>query len=308
MKNSKRKGDDQLSVSNFEVDRKNQSLKSNFKRKMKDKNIIFRIVVYSIFLVQLVFTGYPFIWMVLSSFKSNSEYFSNPWGLPSEWRFENFLKAWEQGISTYLFNSVYITLFTVIGLLIVAALIGFYLAVRPFKGSKVMLGMFFLGMMIPIHSTLIPLFDIANKTGTYDTFWALFFPYIGFNLPIAVFLSYSFFSQIPKELEEAAVVDGCGIYKTFFKIYLPLAKPILATITILSFFSIMNDFVFPLVMISSESLKTLPIGLMMFKGNFSADYSLISAALVITTAPIIILYMFLQKYIQEGMVAGSVKG
>jgi len=267
-----------------------------------------RIVLYVILFVQLILTGYPFVWMTISAFKDNKEYFANPWGLPSVWKFSNFADAWNQGISSYLFNSLYITFFSVVGLLLVATLIGYYLSVRPFKGSKLLLGAFFLGMLIPIHSTLIPLFTIANATGTYDTFWSLFFPYIAFNLPIAVFLAYNFFSAIPKELEEAAVMDGCGIYQTFFRVYFPLAKPILATVTILSFFNIMNDFVFPLVMVSKESLKTLPLGLMMFKGNFSANYSLISAALVITTAPIIILYTFLQKYIQKGVTAGAVKG
>lgn len=265
-------------------------------------------LLYAILLTHLVFTGYPFVWMVISSFKSNKEYFANPWGLPSEWRFDNFAKAWSEGIGGYLFNSLYITLFSVIGLLIVATLIGFYFAARPFKGSGLLLGMFFLGMLIPVHSTLIPLFMISNRIGTYDTFWALFFPYIAFNLPVAVFLSYGFFREVPREIEEAATVDGCGIYQSFFRVYFPLAKPVLATVTIVSFFNIMNDFVFPLVMISKESLKTLPIGLMMFKGNFSADYSLISAALVITTAPILMLYMFLQKYVHKGIVAGSVKG
>ncbi|GIP15930.1 putative ABC transporter permease protein YurM [Paenibacillus montaniterrae] len=271
-------------------------------------NKIGRIILYALLLLHLVITGYPFVWMTISAFKDNKEYFANPWGLPSEWKFSNFVDAWNQGISGYLFNSLYITVFSVAGLLLVATLIGYYLSVRPFRGSKVLLGAFFLGMLIPVHSTLIPLFTMANATGTYDTFWSLFLPYIAFNLPIAVFLSYTFFQSIPKDLEEAAVVDGCGIYQTFFKVYFPLAKPILATVTILSFFNIMNDFVFPLVMVSKESLKTLPLGLMMFKGNFSANYSLISAALVITTAPIIILYTFLQKYIQKGVVAGSVKG
>ncbi len=267
-----------------------------------------RLLLYVILIVHLIFTGYPFVWMILSSFKSDKEYFSNPWGLPSEWHFDNFVQAWSQGISGYLFNSLYITLFSVIGLLAAATLIGFYLSIRPFKGSQLLLGAFFLGMLIPIHSTLIPLFTIANKLGVYDSFWALFFPYIAFNLPVAVFLAHGFFKGVPRELEEAAMIDGCSVYQTFFRVYLPIAKPILATVTILSFFNIMNDFVFPLVMVSSESLKTLPLGLMMFKGNFSANYSLISAALVITTAPIIILYMFLQKYIQKGVVAGSVKG
>ncbi|WP_161601400.1 carbohydrate ABC transporter permease [Paenibacillus luteus] len=267
-----------------------------------------RLLLYVLLLVHLVFTGYPFVWMVISSFKTNKEYFANPWGLPKSWHFDNYVQAWNQGINGYLFNSLYITFFSVVGLLVVATLIGFYLSIRPFKGSKLLLGAFFLGMLIPIHSTLIPLFTMANKLGVYDTFWALFFPYVAFNLPVAVFIAHGFFQGVPKELEEAAMIDGCSIYQTFFKVYFPIAKPVLATITILSFFNIMNDFVFPLVMVSKESLKTLPLGLMMFKGNFSADYSLISAALVITTAPIIILYMFLQKYIQKGVVAGAVKG
>ncbi len=270
--------------------------------------LVSRIVIYLILLVHLVLTGYPFVWMLISSFKSNKEYFADPWGLPTQWRFENFVNAWNEGISSYLFNSLYITFFSVVGLLAVSTLIGFYLATRSFKGSKLLLGMFLLGMMIPVHSTLIPLFTLANQLGIYDTFWALFFPYIGFNLPIAVFLAYGFFSEVPKELEEAALVDGCNIYKTFFYIYFPLAKPVLATVTILSFFNIMNDFIFPLIMVSQDALKTLPLGLMMFKGNFSADYSLISAALVITTTPIIIMYSFLQKYVHKGVVAGSVKG
>lgn len=278
------------------------------RRKPRRGKLFSRTVIYLIFLFHLVLTGYPFVWMVLSSFKSNKEYFANPWGLPLEWNFENFANAWNEGISGYLFNSLYITVFSVIGLLIVSTMIGFYLAVRSFKGSKLLLGSFLLGMMIPVHSTLIPLFAIANETGTYDTFWALFFPYIGFNLPIAVFLAYGFFAEVPKELEEAALVDGCNLYQSFFKIYFPLAKPILATVTILSFFNIMNDFIFPLIMVSQDSLKTLPLGLMMFKGNFSADYSLISAALVMTTTPVIVMYMFLQKYVQKGVVAGSVKG
>ncbi|WNS41915.1 carbohydrate ABC transporter permease [Paenibacillus sp. MMS20-IR301] len=287
---------------------KQRQLGLKLRQKSGSRKGAVKLVLYLILLIHLVFTGYPFVWMVISAFKSDKEYFANPWGLPTEWHFENFAKAWNQGISSYLFNSLYITLFSVLGLLVVSTLIGYYLAARPFRGSGLLLGMFFLGMLIPVHSTLIPLFIMANAAGAYDTFWSLFFPYIGFNLPVAVFLSHAFFKDVPKEIEEAAVVDGCSIYQSFFRIYFPLAKPVLATVTIVSFFSIMNDFVFPLVMVSKEALKTLPIGLMMFKGNFSASYSLISAALVITTTPIIVMYMFLQKYVHKGVVAGAVKG
>lgn len=191
-------------------------IESKGKRKGIFKKRVIRYIIYFILLIHLVLTGYPFVWMVISGFKSDSEYFGNPWGLPTEWRFDNFINAWNQGISNYFFNSMYITFFSVVGLLIVATFIAFYLSIRPFKGSKLILGMFFLAMLIPVHSTLIPLFELANLTGLYDTFWSLFFPYIGFNLPIAIFLAYGFFSQIPKDIEEAAVIDGCNIYQLFF--------------------------------------------------------------------------------------------
>lgn len=294
-------------MNNLEVRETEKSFGINLKGIFHKKKLV-RFGIYLVLLTQLLFTGYPFVWMLISSFKTDNEYFANPWGFPEKWNFDNYVNAWNEGVSDYLFNSIYITFFTVVGLLIVSSLISYYLAVRPFKGSKLILGALFLAMLIPVHSTLIPLFNMANFFGIQNTFWALFFPYIGFHLPIAVFLLYGFFTQIPKELEEAAIMDGCNIYQVFFKIYLPLSRPILATVTILSFFGIMNDFVFPLVMVSDDSLKTLPLGLMMFKGSFSSSYSLISAALVISTAPIIILYMFLQKYITKGVVAGAVKG
>ncbi|MFD2672670.1 carbohydrate ABC transporter permease [Marinicrinis sediminis] len=265
-------------------------------------------IFYVILISHLLITGYPFIWMFISSFKTNKEYYGDPWGLPAEWQLENFVKAWNEGINDFLFNSTYITFFSVLGTLFVATLVSFYLARRPFKGSGWLLGFFLLAMLIPVQSTLIPLYVMITNLGLYDTFWALFFPYIGFGMPVAVFLIYGFFKQLPGEMEEAAMMDGCTIYGVFWRIFLPLSKPILATVTILSAFSIWNEFVFPLVMISSDSLKPLPLGLMKFRGNFSAEYGTMSASLVISTLPIIVLYLFLQKHITKGVAAGAVKG
>jgi raffinose/stachyose/melibiose transport system permease protein len=267
-----------------------------------------KLLVYIILSLNLVVTGFPVVWMIMESFKTNTEYYANPWGIPKSWLWSNFGKAWEYGVKQYMFNSLYITILTVIGLLLVASSVSFYLARRPFRGSNGILLMFLFGMMIPVQSILIPLYLLMNKLHLTDTFFALFFPYIAGQLPMSVYLMTGYFRQIPKELDEAAMIDGCSIYRIYWNIYLPISKPILSTVTILSTFAIWNEFILPLVMVNEDYLKPLPIGLMTFRGGFGAEYAVISAALVLATVPIIILYLFLQKYIEKGMTAGAIKG
>jgi raffinose/stachyose/melibiose transport system permease protein len=271
--------------------------------------ILKKAAIYVVLLINLVLTGYPFVWMTISSFKTNMEYYEQPWGLPKKWVFDNFVRAWNLGVKQYLWNSTYITVVTIIGLLLVASMISFYLARRPFKGSTIILIVFLFGMMIPGESTLIPLYILMKHLHWINKFPALLFPYIGFGLPTAIFLIYGFFLQLPKELDEAAMIDGCNVYQTFYKIYLPLARPILTTVTILSAFGIWNQFLFPLIFASSNaSLKTIPLGLMDFRGGYQTEYATISAALVIATLPIIVLYLSLQKFIEKGIASGAVKG
>lgn len=267
-----------------------------------------RAAGYAVLLLNLVMTGFPVIWMVLSSFKSNSEYFANPWGLPRVWRIDNFVEAWRRGIQSYLLNSVMITSAAVATSIIAGGLVAFYLARRPFRGSKALLGLFILGMMVPVQSTMIPLFMIINGLGMYNTFLALYMPYAAFALPLIIFLLYGFFLQVPNELEEAAVIDGCGIFRIFGSVFLPLARPLTVTAAILSTISTWNEFSLALVLVSKESLKTLPIGLLSFKGMFSVDYATMSAALVFASAPIVILYLAMSERVTEGMIAGAVKG
>jgi raffinose/stachyose/melibiose transport system permease protein len=267
-----------------------------------------KLLIYIILSINLVATGFPVVWMFIQSFKTNTEYYANPWGLPKHWLWGNFGKAWEYGMKQYMFNSFYITFASVIGLLLVASTVSFYLARRPFRGSNVMLLIFLFGMMIPMQSVLIPLYLLMNKLHMTDTFFALFFPYIAGQLPVAVYLMTGYFRQIPKELDEAAMIDGCNIYRTFWSVYLPISRPILSTVTILSTFGIWNEFILPLVMVNKDYLKPLPIGLMSFRGGYGAEYAVISAALVLATVPLIVLYLFLQKYIEKGMTAGAVKG
>ncbi|MBW5449412.1 ABC transporter permease subunit [Cohnella sp. CFH 77786] len=267
-----------------------------------------RAAIYLILILNLVLTGYPLVWMIIGAFKTNEEYYGDPWGFPKALQWDNFRRAWEYGVKDYMFNSFYITALSVLGLLLVASLISYYLARRPFRGSKFLLLFFLFGMMIPGQSTLIPLTLLMKELGLLNTFFALFFPYVAFGLPVAVYLMTGYFQQIPKELDEAATVDGSGIYRTFASIYLPLGRPIISTITILSAFSIWNEFILPLVFANKDYLKGLPIGLMTFRGGFTAEYAVISAALVLATLPVILLYLLLSKQIESGLTAGAVKG
>lgn len=270
--------------------------------------VIRKLSAYAILIANFVLAGYPLLWMIVGAFKTNDEYYGDPWGLPSSLQWDNFRRAWEFGIKDYMFNSFYITLLSVIGLLLAASFVAFYLARRPFRGSRFLLMFFLFGMMIPGQSTLIPLTLLMKELHLLNTFFALFFPYVAFGLPMSVYLMTGYFSQIPKELDEAATMDGCGIYRTFAYIYLPLSRPIMSTIAVLSAFSIWNEFIIPLVFANKDYLKPLPIGLMSFRGGFTAEYAVISAALVLATLPVIILYMLLQKHIEGGLTAGAVKG
>ncbi len=263
---------------------------------------------YVLLTLYLCITGYPIVWMCISSFKSNSEYYANPWGFPKVWQFENFAKAWHMGIQDYLVNSLIITVATVLVVLALSSMLAFFVARRPFKGSQLILSLFLAGMLIPVHSTLIPIFIIEKNLGILNSFFGLLFPYIAFSLPVAIFLLHGYYVQVPFELEEAGIIDGCSLLQIYRKIFVPLSKPVFATVAILTALGAWNEFIYALVLISKESLKTLPIGLMSFKGMFTVDYAVMSAALVISAAPIIVLYISMSERITQGMIAGAVKG
>jgi raffinose/stachyose/melibiose transport system permease protein len=170
------------------------------------------------------------------------------------------------------------------------------------------MGLFLLGMLIPIHSTLVPLFILMNKVHLLNTYWALILPYVAFELPIAIFIVQAYMNTFPKDIEEAAMIDGTGYWGIFRKIMLPLSLPALSTVAILAFLRYWNEFSFALVFISKPALKTLPLSLSMFSTGYMTDYKLTMAALAISVVPTIIVYLIFQKHIMQGMVAGAVKG
>ncbi|GGA33641.1 carbohydrate ABC transporter permease [Paenibacillus physcomitrellae] len=260
-------------------------------------------------LVYALATIYPLLWLFISSFKSVRDFSANPFALPSVWQFENYTRAWEiAGIGRAFANSVIVTLGSLALTLILGTLTGYILSRLDFRFKGVIMGLFVLGMLIPIHSTLVPLFIMMKNLHILDTYASLILPYAAFELPVAIFIVAAYLTSVPKELEEAAMIDGNGYWGIFCRIIMPLAVPAMATISILGFLRFWNDFAFALVFINDQSLKTLPLSLSIFSDGYGTDYSLTMAAMSIAVIPTVIVYLIFQEQIMKGMVAGAVKG
>ncbi len=254
-------------------------------------------------------TLYPLFWLFISAFKSNDEFYSRPFGLPTTWHWDSFKRAWTvSDMGTSMYNSVIVTAVSLVVMLAVGALAAYVLSRFQFRGKLLVMGVFLLGMLIPIHSTLVPLFIVMNKIHLLNTYGALIFPYAAFELPIAIFIIQAYMNTFPKEIEEAALIDGSGYWGIFRRMMLPLAAPAIATVSILAVLRFWNDFAFALVFISKPALKTLPLSLSMFATGYMTDYQLTMAALALAVIPTIIIYLIFQKSIMQGMVAGAVKG
>lgn len=256
-----------------------------------------------------LFCLFPVVWMLYSSVKEESEFKRNLISLPTQFHFENYLTAVKIGkMDTAFVNSVLVSIVAVVILLLVAFLIGTIFGRYNFKGKAVLYTMFLMGMLIPVHSLLVPIFIELKIFSLNNNRFVLALIYAAFGLPKAIFLMTTYTSTIPRELEEAAIIDGGNTHDVFFRIFLPISKPILSTITILSFLDAWNEFPFSLILMGKPELKTLPIALTYFTGQYSVDYTPMMAGLTIATLPIVIVYFIFHKKIMEGMVAGAVKG
>ncbi|MCK0471017.1 carbohydrate ABC transporter permease [Halalkalibacter sp. APA_J-10(15)] len=281
----------------------------HFDRGARTKKRISRVLIYGVLIVFALINSYPILWMIMNSFKTGQDFALNPFGLPNEWILTNYVDAWvTANIDTYFFNSVFVSIVAVIVTILVGALASFFLARFDFRGRKLLYGFFVLGLLVPIHATLVPMFILMQRLGLIDTYLALIFPYIAFNLPITIFLLTSFMSSFPKEIEESAIMDGCGVLRVFWSIILPMTRPALATAIILNFINNWNEFSFALVLINNDELRTLPLGLANFAGQYGTNYTAQMSALTIVLIPTIIFYLVMEKQIVQGMTQGAVKG
>jgi raffinose/stachyose/melibiose transport system permease protein len=256
-----------------------------------------------------ILTLYPLFWLVISSFKTNSEFFNHPFGLPQIWKFSNYVTAWQASkMGTAFLNSVIVSLVSLALTLFLSSLAAYVLARIKFRFKGIILAFFVIGMLIPIHSTLVPLFILMKQIGLLNTYWALILPYTAFALPTAIFVLTAYLASVPKEIEEAAYIDGTRLWGVFWRIMLPISLPALSTVVILSFLHFWNDFSFALVFISKSSLKTLPLSIANFADGYQTDYGLTLAAMTIAVIPTIAVYLAFQEQVMKGMTAGAVKG
>ncbi len=253
---------------------------------------------------------FPLVWLFEFSLKDNSEIFGgNIAGLPQYWRFENYVTAFFQAnVLQYFANSVLVTGLTILITTILGATTAYAVERMIWKGRNLVKGGILLGMMVPIHAVLLPLFIVLSRTKMLNSYQALIIPYVAFGIPMAVYLFGSFLEGIPRELEEAAAIDGCGIFRIFFQVILPLIRPAIATVSIFTFIQAWNELMFAVTFTSKQQYKTLTVGIMSMVGAYTTKWGEIGAGLMIATIPTIIIYLLLSEQVQNSLVAGAVKG
>ena len=275
---------------------------------MKKKFSFGKVLCQLFLLIWLLLCLFPLYWLFCFSLKDTQEIFSgNLIGLPTQWLFSNYVSAWGSGgnISLYLLNSVIDTGAT----LLITSLLGFMSAYgllrMRWKGQKAAMTYIMMGMMIPMHAALYPL--TQTLLPLTKTHWALIIPYAAFNIPITVLILSGFITNIPYEMEEAACIDGSGIFRTAFTIILPMMIPAIATAAIFVFLQVWNELLLASVF-SSGKVRTLTVGIQQMSGQYQTDYGSMGAALVIATLPTLVLYMCMSGQVQKSLIAGAVKG
>lgn len=269
--------------------------------------ILKRGSLYLVAILLLLFTGYPFVYMISTALKSQQQFYESPFSLFSSFNFENVALVFDMGLTKYFTNSVFITVISVIAVMLFASMASYPLSRMKFKVRGVIYLLFIAGMMLPIHATLIPIFKLTQSMGLYDNLWALFGPYVAFSLPISVFILTQFMADIPKSLEEAAELDGATHFGIFWRVILPMVTPALMTVLIYNFIHLWNEFIFALVLISTSDKMTLPLGLQNFKGEFSVNIPGLMTALTLASIPVLLIYLFSQEKVTTGLAGGAVK-
>ncbi|PHV69980.1 hypothetical protein CS063_12595 [Sporanaerobium hydrogeniformans] len=277
---------------------------------MREKKLsLGNVICYIILILWGIITIYPLIYTFISSFKTETDMFSNLFGLPKEYIFSNYSHLFtEMNLMRNIMNSLFLAIMTVTLQLIFGAMASYIIANFSMKiNNKIML-YFIIGMLIPVHAIIIPISIIAKAVNGYNSFWFIIAIYVATGLPYLIFVVTGFMRSIPKELVEAAIVDGCNANQAFWKIVLPLSKPVLATMGMLSFIGAWNELILALVLLKNNATKTVSLALTLFAGERFSNYPGMCAAVIVGVLPTMIIYFMFQENIIKGMTAGSVKG
>ena len=269
-----------------------------------------QILIYIGLVLWMLVNLFPVYWMFTFSLKDNAEIFGrNVIGLPQNWLWSNYTKALNTGnMGRYFLNSAIVATATILITLAVALMGTFALTRLIWKQQKNLNKFFMLGLTIPIHASIVPVYVTLSRLHLLNTYWALIIPYSAFSLSMAILVCTGFMNEIPRELDESACIDGCGTFGIFFRIIVPLMKPAVATVGIYTFLQCWNELMFANIFISKSALRTLPVGVQALSGQYTTAWGPIGAALVVATFPTLIVYIFLSKKIQESFIAGAVKG
>lgn len=267
-----------------------------------------RILVYLLFIVLSVMTIYPIIWVATNSFKTDLQLYEQSWALPEEWHWENYARAWKYGIARYIVNSVMVTVVAVLINVGISLMAAYALSRFRFKGQTFLLYFILGGLMLAPEVSLIPLFRILSALKLYNTYFAMILPNVAFGIPFTTFLIRAYMMGLPKDYEEAAVIDGANALGVFWHIVIPLCRPILASAMLLDAMRVWNEFMFALTFIVDEDLKTIPLGLMSFAGALREQWTVVMAGLIISAIPMIVLFLLTQKQFIRGLAAGGIKG
>jgi len=272
------------------------------------KNRAGRVLKYILILLLLALFNVPFYLMVTNSFKTTQQFVENPFALPAKINFRNYIDAFSKmKFPNALLNSFLIMLISVALIILSSSMAAYFLVRNKWRINKILYAVFVASMIVPFQAIMIPLVSIYGKLGLMNNKWTLIFMYMGFGQAFAIFIFHGFIKNIPLEMEEAALIDGCNRMQSFFIIVFPLLKPVVVTVLILDVLWIWNDYLLPSLILLSPSERTLPLSTYSFFSSYSVDYAPLMAGLVLTIIPVLIAYLLCQKQIIRGVVQGAIK-
>ncbi len=274
------------------------------------KDLILAILRWILILFFAIYTLFPLIWLILSSLKTNFEFQAmSPFALPKVPQWQNYVSALKvAGLGRMLMNSVIVGLCATAVNVIIASMGAYCISRFRFKGREKIFTLFTAGILVPLNALMVPYFVIINKLGLYNTYGGMILLYCAIGIPMSTFLIRGLMDSVPMELEEAAYIDGCGFFGRFFYLILPLSRTGIVTAATFEFLTCWNEFVFANLIVSSEKLRTIQVGIRYFTNQFSTDYVSMYAAIVISIIPSILGYIVFQEQIIAGMTSGAVKG
>lgn len=263
-----------------------------------------RVFMWTFLLGLVIVVVYPLLWMILNGFKENSELFGNPFALPIAWKWENYVTAWNRGVSNYLMMSVLVTVTSTIATVFISAWAAYGLTRVTIPFNRAIVTVILGGLMLAPAVALIPLVKMFQSLGLYNTFWALLILYTAFRIPFTTFLIRAYMIDLPREVDEAAEVDGASRWATFWRIILPMCKPIIVSTVILHILFAWNEYLFAMVFTSGTDVQTLPVGLTSLMSKHGTDYPVVFAGMVIAAIPVVLLFFFGQRYFVKGLADG----